>query len=80
MSKALENMSFDELLEVNKKMESKLASAESDNSKLESDKSQLESEKNTLESKIAQLQFQVDQMNRLIYGSKRVQIPVKVDR
>jgi transposase len=57
MSKTLENMSFDELLEVNKKMESKLASAES--------------EKTTLESKIAQLQFQVDQMNRLLYGSKR---------
>jgi hypothetical protein len=50
-------MSFDELLEVNKKMESKLASAGS--------------EKTILESKIAQLQFQVDQMNRLLYGSKR---------
>ena len=50
-------MSYEQLLEVNKKMESKLASAES--------------EKNTLELKIAQLQFQIDQMNRLLYGSKR---------
>ena len=50
-------MNFDELLEASKKMESKLTSAESD--------------KSLLESKVAQLQFQIDQMNRLLYGSKR---------
>jgi len=31
----------------------------------------LESDKSTLESKVNQLQFQIDQMNRLLYGSKR---------
>jgi len=43
MSKALENMSFDELLETSKKMESRLN----------------------------EMQFQLEQMKRLLYGSKR---------
>tara|TARA_R110002050_G_C8908479_1_gene510617 strand:+ start:882 stop:1898 length:1017 start_codon:yes stop_codon:yes gene_type:complete len=57
MSKALEDMSYEELLEASKKLESGLSNAES--------------EKSLLESKIAQLQFRIDQMNRLLYGSKR---------
>lgn len=57
MSKVLENISYEELLETNKK--------------LQSEKSQLESAKSSLESKVAWLQFQIDQMNRLLYGSKR---------
>jgi len=43
MSKALENMSFDELVQANKK----------------------------LEFKVSQMQFQIDQMARLLFGSKR---------
>ena len=50
MSKALENMSYEQLLEVNKQLESKLSDTES---------------------RLAELQFQIDQMNRLLYGSKR---------
>jgi transposase len=50
MTKVLENMSFEELLQVNKK---------------------LFSENLNLESKVADLQFQVEQMNRLLYGAKR---------
>lgn len=50
-------MSYEELLEASKKLESGLSNAES--------------EKSLLESKIAQLQFRIDQMNRLLYGSKR---------
>ena len=64
MSKALENMNFDELLGASKEMASKLTCAEYKLASAESDKTKLES-------KIAQLQFQVDQMNRLLYGSKR---------
>jgi len=57
MSKALENMSYEQLLEVSKQLES-------DNSKLESDKY-------ILESKVSQLQFRLDQLNRLLFGAKR---------
>lgn len=64
MSKALESLSYQELLEASKKLESKLTNTES---KL----TNTESEKSSLESKVAQLQFQIDQMNRLLYGSKR---------
>ena len=71
-------MSYEQLLEISKRLESKLASAESNNSrlesdnlKLESDNLKLESDKSILESKVSQLQFQIDQMNRLLYGSKR---------
>jgi len=57
MSEALENMSFNELLEVTRK--------------LESDKAELESKQAELESKLSQMQFQLDQIKRLVYGSKR---------
>jgi transposase len=50
MTKVLENMGFEELLQVSKK---------------------LLSENLNLESRVADLQFQVDQMNRLLHGSKR---------
>ncbi len=43
-------MSFDELLEVNKK---------------------LESQKSELETRLNLMQFQIDQMNRLLFGAKR---------
>jgi len=50
MSKALENMSFDKLLEVTRK---------------------LESDKIELESKLRYMQFQIEQLNRLLFGTKR---------
>ena len=64
MSKALENMSFEQLLEASKKMESEKAALESKNSELESLKTELES-------KLSDLQFRVDQLNRLLFGAKR---------
>jgi len=65
MSKVLEDMGYQELLEAGRKLESKLSDAES----------QLAS----AESKVAQLQFQLDQMNRLLYGSKRERFIKDVD-
>jgi transposase len=57
MSKALENMGYEELLETSKKMESRTA--------------ELESLKTELESKLSDLQFRIDQLNRLLFGAKR---------
>jgi transposase len=57
MSKALENMSFDELLEVNKK--------------LESEKAELQKTSQKMEARLNEMQFQIDQMKRLLHGSKR---------
>jgi transposase len=78
MSKALENMGFEELLEATKKMESekaalksKNAELESKSSKLESKNTELESLKTELETKLSDLQFRVDQLNRLLFGAKR---------
>lgn len=93
MSKALEDMGYEELLETSRKLESarsqlvseksQLVSEklqlESAKSQLESARSQLESTKSSLESKVARLQFQVDQMNRLLYGSKRERFIKDVD-
>jgi transposase len=64
MTKALENMSYEQLLEASKKLES-------DNSKLESDYSRLEVKKRRLESENQYLQFRLAQLNRLIFGAKR---------
>jgi len=50
MSKALENISYEQLLEVNKQLESKLSDTES---------------------RLAEMEFQLDQLKRLYYGSKR---------
>jgi len=50
-------MDFEELLEVNKK--------------LESQKSELEQQKSELETRLSLMQFQIDQMNRLLFGAKR---------
>jgi len=72
MSKALEDMSYEELLEASKELVA-------NKSQLESDKSQLESTKSSLESKVAQLQFQIDQMSRLLYGAKRERFIKDVD-
>lgn len=57
MTKALENMSYEQLLEAGKKLES-------DNSKLEVKNQHLKSENQYL-------QFRLDQLNRLIFGAKR---------
>ena len=57
MSKALENTTYQELLKANRKLEHQL--------------SHMEIHTTDLESKISQLQFQIDQMNRLLFGSKR---------
>jgi len=57
MSMALKNMSYEQLLEASKKLES-------DNSKLEVKKRHLESENQYL-------QFRLNQLNRLIFGAKR---------
>ena len=51
-------MSYEQLLEVNKQLESKLSDTES---------------------RLAELQFQIDQMNRLLYGSKRERFIKKTD-
>jgi transposase len=50
MSKALENMGYEELLETSKKMESRTVE---------------------LEARLNQVQFQLDQLNRLLFGAKR---------
>jgi hypothetical protein len=57
MSRALENMSFEELLEITKKMESENEDLVKTNKKMEA--------------RLNDMQFQLDQMKRLIYGYKR---------
>jgi transposase len=57
MSKALENMNFDELLKVNKRLKSEIK-----DSKVAI---------NQMQSQIDQMQFQIDQFKRLMYGAKR---------
>jgi chromosome segregation ATPase len=64
MSKALENMSFKELLDANKKMDPEKEDLES---KLSSTKSKLTS----AELKLSEAQFQLDQMKRKLYDSKK---------
>lgn len=64
MSKALENMSFEELLVVNQRLMEQ-------NLELNSQNSELESRKTELESKLSDLQFRIDQLNRLLFGAKR---------
>jgi transposase len=71
MSKALRNMSFEELLEDNKRQEAQLKSYESLTSDLESQNTDLKSQKSIMESRLADIQFQLDQMKRMIYGAKR---------
>jgi len=57
MSRALENMSFEELLEITKKMESENEDLVKTNQKMEV--------------RLNDMQFQLDQMKRLIFGFKR---------
>jgi len=57
MSEALENMSYEQLLEASKK--------------LESDNSKLEVKNRHLKSETQYLQFRLDQLNRLLFGAKR---------
>ena len=64
MSKALENMTKDELQNLVQHQNFKLKSYDS---KLQSYESKLES----YESRLAEMQFQIDQFNRLIHGAKR---------
>ena len=78
MSKALENMTFEQLLERYKEqktiIESKEAMIESKEAMIESKEAMIESKEAIIEdmhAQISQLQFQIDQMNRLLYGAKR---------
>jgi len=64
MSKALGNVNYEQLLEANKELKSKLSDTEL---KLSNTESKLTS----TESKLSDLQFQVDQLNRLLFGAKR---------
>ncbi len=78
MSKALENIDFEAMIKANKELRSMLEFSksqtsvlESQNTVLESQISALKSDKLSLESKLAHMQFQIDQMKRMIFGSKR---------
>jgi len=86
MSKALEDMSFDELIKINKNLESQLKLSASLNSSLESQlklstslNSSLESQLKSYESRLSQMQFDIDQMKRLLFGAKRERFIPKQD-
>ncbi|MBM3436440.1 MAG: IS66 family transposase [Bacteroidetes bacterium] len=64
MSMALENMSFEELVTTAKNLQKQYSGLENENTLLKT-------QKTALESKIDRMQFQIDQLTRLIYGSKR---------
>jgi transposase len=65
MSKALENMSFEELLEANKK--------------LESEKEELLEASKKMEVRLAEMEFQIEQMKRMLYGSKKERFIKNID-
>jgi transposase len=64
MSMTLENMSFEELVTTAKNLQKQYSGIENENTLLKS-------QKTSLESKIDRMQFQINQLTRLIYGSKR---------
>lgn len=64
MSEEIGNRSSQELIKANKKLKLQKRF-------LESQKQSLESQNKSLESKLAQMQFQIDQLNRMIFGAKR---------
>jgi transposase len=65
MSKALENMSFEQLLEANKK--------------LESEKEELLEASKKMEVRLAEMEFQIEQMKRMLYGSKKERFIKNID-
>ncbi|NPD48278.1 IS66 family transposase [Lentimicrobium sp. S6] len=78
MSKELENMSIEELIEANKKLHKQKTALEYQTLSLESQKQSLESElkgaqsqKQSLESELEQTQFQLSQLQRMLFGAKR---------
>ena len=71
MSKALENRTFEELLEANKKLELQISDLELQSSGLESQNAELESKNSVMKLRLADMQFQLDQMKRMIFGAKR---------
>jgi len=78
MSKALENMTQQELIlkvkqleSTNQQLETGVQHLESQAQHLESEKQHLESENQQLESQKQHLQFRIDQLNRLLFGAKR---------
>jgi transposase len=71
MSKTLENMSRQELLQVAKTHESEKQRWGFEKQQWESEKQTLETAKKTLESKNSYLEFRIDQLNRLLFGAKR---------
>jgi transposase len=72
MSKELGNMGFEELSEFANKLAEK-------NSDLKLQNSDLESQKSVMESRLADMQFQLDQLNRLLFGAKRERFVQKPD-
>ena len=64
MSKALENMTFEQLQKHNQKLEVVLEEKD-----VALEKTQATIDK--MQAQISQMQFQIDQMNRLLYGAKR---------
>jgi len=93
MSNTLENMSFEELLKVNKNLEMqkniletkasnlevKTAILEKMASNLETQKSNLETLAIKLQAKVDYMQFQIDQLNRLLFGAKRERFVSQTD-
>ena len=71
MSEEIENRSSQELIKANKKLKLQKRFLEYQKQSLESQKQSLESQNKSLESKLAQMQFQIDQLNRMIFGAKR---------
>jgi transposase len=65
MSKALENMTFEQLQEYNQKLEAVIEEKGATIDKMQA--------------QISQMQFQIDQMNRLLYGAKRERFISNID-
>ena len=71
MSKALENMSFDKLLEESKRLQTESQYFQTEAQRLQIEKQHLQIEKQGLQSDVQHLQFRIDQLNRLLFGAKR---------
>lgn len=72
MSKALENMTFEQLQKHNQKLEAVL-----EEKGVALEKTQAAIDK--MQAQINQMQFQIDQMNRLLYGAKRERFIANTD-
>ncbi len=62
---APENMSHDQLVEANKKLQLVVSS--------------MENKMKQMESQVSEMQFQIDQMKRLLYGAKRERFVKDID-